>query len=50
MGKVCLSSVLAMSTLAEEQILVEFEQAVDYKRGERIYLESSLKLEITGEM
>lgn len=43
-------SVLAMSTLAEEQILVEFEYAVNYKRGERIYLEGSLELRITGEM
>lgn len=43
-------SVLAMSTLAEQQILVEFEQAVDYKRGERIYLEGSLELKISEEM
>lgn len=42
-------SVLAMSTVAEDQILVEFEHAVDYKSGDRIYLEGSLELEIIGE-
>lgn len=43
-------SVLAMSTVAEDQILVEFEQAVDYKSGDRIYLEGSLELKITEEV
>lgn len=42
-------SVLAMSTVAEEQILVEFEHIVDYKSGDRIYLEGSLELKITEE-
>ncbi len=36
--------------MAEDQILVEFEHVVDYKSGDRIYLEGFLELKITEEM
>lgn len=37
-------SLYAFSTIANDEILIEFESAIDYKVGDRIFIEGSLEM------